>query len=325
MLKGVFMKKYLAEIFGLNVKIENWDGMSKLPLYLRNKREYFVLSMGNVQSVLMKNNSDNFNVSGFEKEMQEIEKYAEMSVILWLDAVSTYQRNALVKNRIPFIVPNSQIYVPELGMCLKEFCAGKREKVEKMTATTQFLLLYFIYQKKHEEKSQSEIAEYLNMSAMNVSRAVQELQELGLLESRKEGTSKVIKSVATGKELYQLSSGYLQSPVQKKIYVSLKYFDMDLPFAGETALAKKSMLNYPKCTVYAMDKKLLKDIPKEAIVEPKFMTDNDYVEIELWKYNPSIYTADEMVDIVSLVQSLKDVEDERVEMQIEEIMEKYKW
>ena len=319
------MKKYLAEIFGISVKIENWDGKSKLPLYLRNKREYFVLSMGNVQSVLMKNNSDNFNVSGFEKEMQEIEKYTEMSVILWLDAVSTYQRNALVKSRIPFIVPYSQIFAPELGMCLKEFCVGKREKVEKISATTQFLLLYFIYQKKHEEKSQSEIAEYLNMSAMNVSRAVQELKELGLLESRKEGTSKVIKSVATGKELYQLSSGYLQSPVQKKIYVSLKYFDMDLPFAGETALAKRSMLNYPKCTVFAMDKKLVKDIPQEAIVEPKLMTDNDYIEIELWKYNPSVYTSDEMVDIVSLVQSLKDVEDERVEMQIEEIMEEYKW
>ena len=55
------------------------------------------------------------------------------------------------------------------------------------------------------------------------------------------------------------------------------------------------------------------------------MVDNNYVEIELWTYNPSVYTSDEMVDIVSLVQSLKDVEDERVEMQIEEIMEKYKW
>ena len=319
------MKKYLAEIFGISVKIENWDGKSKLPLYLRNKREYFVLSMGNMQSVLMKNNSDNFNVSSFEKEMQEIEKYAEMSVILWLDVVSTYQRNALVKNGIPFIVPNSQIFVPELGMSLKEFCAGKREKVEKISAAAQFLLLYFIYQKKHEEKSQSKIAEYLNMSAMNVSRAVQELQELGLVESRKEGTSKVIKSVATGKELYQLSSEYLQSPVQKKIYVSLKYFDMDLPFAGETALAKKSMLNYPKCTVFAMDKKLVKNIPQEAIVEPKLMTDNDYIEIELWKYNPSVYISDEMVDIVSLVQSLKDVEDERVEMQLEEILEESEW
>lgn len=319
------MKKYLAEIFGLSVKIEEWGGKSKLPLYLRNKREYFVLSMGDVQSILVKNNSGNFNVSGFAKEMQEIEKYSEMSVILWLDAISTYQRNALIKNRIPFIVPNSQIYVPELGMSLKEFCAGKRERVEKMSAAAQFLLLYFIYQKKYEEKSQSEIAESLNMSAMNVSRAVRELQELGLLKTRREGTSKLIKAVAIGRELYQLSSVYLQSPVQKRIYVSLNYFDMSLPLAGETALAKQSMLNYPKCTVYAMDKKLVKDIPKEAIVEPKLLKDNDYVEIELWKYNPSVYASDEMVDIVSLVQSLKDVEDERVEMQIEDITEEYNW
>lgn len=319
------MKKYLAEIFGARVEIENWNGKNKLPLFLRNKREYFVLSLENVQSVLMKNNSDNFNVAVFKKEMQEIEKYAEMSVILWLDAVSTYQRNALIKNRIPFIVPNSQIYVPELGMSLKEFCAGKREKVEKLSASTQFLLLYFIYQKKQAERSQSDLAEYLNMSAMNVSRAVQELQELGLLETRKEGTSKIIKAVATGKELYQLSSVYLQSPVQKRIYVSLRNFDMNLPIAGETALAKKSLLNYPKCKVFAMDKKLLKNIPKEAIVEPKLMTGTDYVEIELWKYDPSVYAFDDVVDIVSLVQSLKNVENERIEIQVEEIMEEYKW
>ncbi len=319
------MKKYLAEIFGLSVKIESWDGKSRLPLYLRNKREYFVLSIGDVRSVLMKNASDHFNVAVFKKEMQEIEKYAEMSVILWLDAISTYQRNALIKNRISFIVPNSQIFVPELGMSLKEFCAGKREKAEKISAAAQFLLLYFIYQKKREEKSQSEMAEYLNMSAMNVSRAVRELHDLGLLESRKEGAGKVIRPVATGEELYRLSKGHLQSPVQKKIYVSLKHFDMDLPFAGETALAKKSMLNYPKCTVFAMDKKLVKDIPQETVVKPELIEDDDYIEIELWKYNPSIYAADEMVDIVSLVQSLKDTEDERVEMQLEEMMEEYRW
>ena len=34
---------------------------------------------------------------------------------------------------------------------------------------------------------------------------------------------------------------------------------------------------------------------------------------------------DDMVDVVSLVQSLKDVDDERVEMQIEEVMEEYRW
>ena len=93
------MKRYLEEIFGLRVKIEHWDGIRKLPLYLRNKREYFVLSIGDIQRVLMKNTSDNFSVSGFEKEMQEIEKLSGIPVILWLDAISTYQRNALIKGR----------------------------------------------------------------------------------------------------------------------------------------------------------------------------------------------------------------------------------
>lgn len=100
---------------------------------------------------------------------------------------------------------------------------------------------------------------------------------------------------------------------------------MDLPYAGETALAKQSILNFPECTVFAMDKKISKNIPQEHLVEPKLMSDSDYVEIELWKYNPAVFVTDEMVDIVSLVQSLKGVDDERVEMQIEKIMEEYKW
>lgn len=319
------MKKYLNDIFGISVKIEEWDGRKKLPLYLRNKREYYVAYMENLQCILMKNNSDNFIISGFEKEMCEIEKIAGMSVVLWLDAVSTYQRNALIKNRISFIVPNSQVYVPELGMCIKELCAGKREKVEKLSAIAQYLLLYFIYKEKQEEISQSEIMNYLNMSAMNVSRAVLELQELGLLETRKEGTRKLVKATAINKELYQLSREYLQSPVQKVIYVTSKYFDIELPYAGETALAKRSMLNFPKCTVYAMDKKKSKNIPKEYLIDPKLVADSDYVEVELWKYNPETFAIDGMVDIVSLKESLKDIEDERVEMQMKEILEEYKW
>ena len=160
---------------------------------------------------------------------------------------------------------------------------------------------------------------------MNVSRAIQELLELGLLVARRDGTHKMIEAVACGRELYQLSCKYLQSPVQKKIYVSSQFYNVTLPMAGETALAKKSMLNDPKCMVYAMDKKRLKEIPQEAIVKPQFVLGNDYVEIELWKYNPSAYMMDDMVDVVSLVQSLKDVDDERVEMQIEEVMEEYRW
>ena len=47
------MNKYLSDIFGVNVKIENWDGKLQLPLYLRNKREYYMLSLGERQSILI--------------------------------------------------------------------------------------------------------------------------------------------------------------------------------------------------------------------------------------------------------------------------------
>lgn len=319
------MEKYLADIFGLSVKIKKWDGESRLPLYLRNKKEYFVISFGDMRSILMKNTSDNFNVSVFKKEMEEIEKYSGMQVVLWLDAVSTYQRNALINNRISFIVPYSQFYVPEFGICLKEFCAGKRKKVEKISAMAQFLLLYFIYLKKREAKSQSELGKCLEMSAMGISRAVQELQDIDLLEIRKDGTRKIVEAVDNGRGLYQLSSKYLQSPVQKRIYVDSRSFDMNLPVAGETALAKQSILNYPKHMVYAMDKKRIKDIPQEYIVEPKMVAECSYVEIELWKYNPLVYARNGLVDIVSLAESFKETDDERVEMQMEEVMEKYIW
>ena len=89
------MKKYLSDIFGVNVKIENWDGKLQLPLYLRNKREYYMLSLGERQSILMKNESGYFNVASFEKEIKKIEKYAKMPVVLRHFAISDWLFSSL--------------------------------------------------------------------------------------------------------------------------------------------------------------------------------------------------------------------------------------
>jgi len=45
----------------------------------------------------------------------------------------------------------------------------------------------------------------------------------------------------------------------------------------------------------------------------------------LWKYNPDLFVKDGMVDVISLALSMKNVEDERVEEQIMEMLEDYKW
>lgn len=97
------MINYLHEIFGLDVKIENWGGKNKLPLYLRNKRDYFVLSIGKAQSILMKNSSGNFNVSVFEKETKEIEKLSGMTVVLSeiFSQLSLFYRHIILLSTFP--------------------------------------------------------------------------------------------------------------------------------------------------------------------------------------------------------------------------------
>lgn len=319
------MIKYLDEIFGIKAEIKEWEGKRKLPIYLRSKREYYVLSMEEKSNLLLKTSSENFNMTAFQSQIQQLKQYTNLSVILWFESISTYQRQALIKNRIPFIIPNSQIYVPEWGACLKERYSDFKIKQEKLTAMGQYLLLYLIYQNEIVKSSQSELAVKTNMSAMKVSRAVQELVQLGLVTVQNDGNRKIVKTVARGKELYTLAEDYFKSPIQKKIFVDYDEEYLELPLAGEDALANRSMLNPPKHRVVALEKKKADRIPSERKVDPKWISDSNYIEIELWRYDPSMFVKEGMVDVISLLYSLDGVDDERVEMQMEEMMEEYKW
>lgn len=116
---------------------------------------------------------------------------------------------------------------------------NEREKRQNTSNDPVFASLFYLSKEEGRKEPIGGLPKCLNMSAMNVSRAIQELQELGLLVARRDGTHKMIEAVACGRELYQLSCKYLQSPVQKKIYVSSQFYNVTLPMAGETALAKR--------------------------------------------------------------------------------------
>ncbi len=45
-------------------------------------------------------------------------------------------------------------------------------------------------------------------------------------------------------------------------------------------------------------------------------------QIELWRYNPTIISGEHCADAISLALSLAQLQDERVEMAVEEILEK---
>lgn len=319
------MMEYLEELLGMKVTMNTWDKTAEFPVYLLREREYYLLQIEEQLCIVVKVLSQEFSLSTFQKQIQKLETYTDKNIILWLDDITTYQRQALVKNKLAFIVPNSQMYVPFLGMCFRERMQNKVTKIEKLTAMAQFILLYIIYNPNKEAYTQAEIATKLNISAMNVSRGIAELSGLQLVTAESIGRSKYVKAVTYGKKLYELSKEYMQSPIQKKVYVLREIAYMDFLVAGEEALAMKTMLNPPRRTIRALDKKKIDIIPEDASVDPNWELDKDYIELELWKYNPECLGVQDAVDVISLALSLQDETDERIEEQIEEMMEEYRW
>lgn len=49
------------------------------------------------------------------------------------------------------------------------------------------------------------------------------------------------------------------------------------------------------------------------------------IQLELWKYDPFLFSETDVVDPVSLICSLMEEEDERVEMCLQECLEGIKW
>jgi len=320
----MLMLYYLNETLGLSAKESEWITAKKLPLYLRNGREYSVLEINTFQVLVISINESSFNLSAFKKQMHKLKEYWQGEIVLCFKKLTNYQRKALIEQGLPFIVPGSQIYVPFLGIVLQEKREKQRKAISRFTPSSQVLFLYLLYyQNNGSHLSKADIARKLGISAMNVTRAVQELEELGFVKTKKSGRKDYVSLVDQKKEAYEKALPYMIDPVQKKIFVNHQDEFDALPLCGESALSEKTMLNMPAViskAIYKKDYKAMKDV---EIVDPAWSVESDYIELEVWKYDPKLFGKNGVVDEVSLVASLSAIKDERVEMMVEEMMEAY--
>lgn len=103
-----------------------------------------------------------------------------------------------------------------------------------------------------------ELAKELNLSAMTVLRALDELQRLGFVSCEiggQTGRKKVFKTIDK-KEYYRLGRDYLTNLVKKSLYVSEILKDVKTYKSGLTALGEQTMLGEPDGEVYAFSGKM---------------------------------------------------------------------
>lgn len=312
------------KIFGENISVHKLEEKPNIALFL-SKRTMYQIKIYGISFVLIEIRSDEkFGAVALKKQMGVYEDKLQSNIAFSFYTITKTQRNSLIRHRIPFVALPEQIYLPFFGVVLSNhFREPKEIKKEKMMPVTQQLFLYLLYQK-DVSILKSSAANALGLTRTSITRASDQLLEMSLIEQEKKGKEIHMKLIHGSRESIEIAKPYMISPVQSKVTINKSDFRKKLLYAGETALSGYSMLNPPQVSEVAVYKATIdkNDLHK---VDAKWSDPDSIITVELWKYDPLLFSFSDRVDPVSLACSLKDNEDERVEMAIDEMMEEHTW
>lgn len=330
---------YINETLGTNA-LENPISnkfLGNLPMYITQAYKLYDAILFDKNIVLVEQiNEGDFSILQTEKHLQLIRNGIGKTVVLVLEKLQSYNRKRLIEKGINFIVPDKQLFLPELLINLNESYAQPKTKLKNksLMPSSQFLLLFHIIHRnnnwKIEGHSFKEIAKKLDYTPMAVSYAVDDLKNHDLIEVTGE-KEKYIKFNIQRSELWHIveQENLLSNPVLKTVFVDELPYNVFMLKANASALPEYTSINPSKQHYYAIDKNKFYELQKNNAL----LNTNDRegkFAIEVWKYNP-VTLLDEfpvnnaVVDPLSLYLSLKDNHDERIDMALEQIIEKYTW
>ena len=303
----------IDHIFGLSIRYEPWDNKSILPLYIVNSYQFYTAYIENIRCIMIIPIDELPTLPSLKKQIQKIRVIDDVPIVLYSKTISFYRRKSLLENHIPFMT-DKQVFLPFIGTLLVD--EKETEKIkDKFVYSTQLLFLAYMYN--HEKKVYvSDLSKSLPFSAMTLSRAVKQLDMTDLFLVYKDGVNKVIESKYSYKELFERIQYYLLTPVRQVGYMDQSLVTDFMVLAGESALSEMSMLNPSRIRTYAVYEK---DFDKTQLID-ELIDPDVQVKVEIWAYDPQLFSHTNIADTLSIVLSLKENKDERIEKILEDIL-----
>ena len=302
----------LTSIFGISIKYEAWNYQDSLPVYIAGSYDFRTACIGNKRCIMLTPTEELVTLPALKKQIAKIQQIDNVPVVFELATISNYRRKSFIENNIPFITAK-QIFLPFIGTMLTDEKEPKK-MTGKFVYSTQQLFLFYLYSKK-KRLYISEAGKVLPFTAMTLTRAVKQLEATGLFLVAKDGVNKFIESKYSRYELFEKTKVYLTTPVRKAGYIDKTQITENMVFAGDTVLSEKTMLNPSRVVTYAISEK---DYDKTLLT--KELVDPDkQVRLELWAYNPKQFSENNSADDISVVLSLGDTDDERIEEAVNEL------
>ncbi|MEZ5070940.1 MAG: hypothetical protein R2751_08220 [Bacteroidales bacterium] len=331
------IKNYLVRVLGVDVHIEmsatnvEWD----LPLHIRSSyRIHRTHLFGRTVLMLEPIEDERFRVSLIFANLEEVRKRSGYSVVLLLSHCSSIQRSRLIEKKIGFIVPGTQLYLPEFLVDLREVFPTKKANGIRLSPSSQFLLTFHLLHSSDRIEFASHnykfISEWTGYSPMAITLAAENLKELDLIDVLGKKDKHMIFKLEK-RELWQrvLSAGLLRTPVKESIFVDQFPERMRLLRSNVSALSDYSDLDSGMQEHFAISSFDYQTIKRGNAFKNLNREEGKFC-LEVWKYHPgriwgNAESIHKVVDPISLYASMQDSDDARVEMALEQMIQEIQW
>jgi DNA-binding MarR family transcriptional regulator len=319
-------KRYLKETLDIDAHPKQWPETGNLPIFLRNIYAFFEVRILGVRCLAMAAmDKAEQTPATIQKHMLRVRKKWRDEIIYVQQKVTAYNRKRLIQHKIPFVVPLNQMYLPFLGIDLREHFKNIRATEASFSPSTQVVVLYYLFCKDQLRLTPKILANELGYSIMTMTRALDELDGLGLGTIAMEGRERVLRFNRDKKQVWETALERLRSPVKKRLWVKA-FSNKPLGVkAGLSALAHYSNLAEPANPVLALAGKQWKKVKTTDNVMILDIAEPNASELEVWSYSPALFGKNRVVDRLSLFLSMREYNDERVQSALEALMEQVEW
>lgn len=303
------------DILGLTINLKKWNKEKQLPLFILNDFLIQKAIINDIECLALTPKGDLPTLPAFKKQISIIKEIENVPIFLQIDVISSFRRQNLLKNKIPFILKDKIVYLPFMATYLTN-AQYEDKNVEKISLATQLLFTWILYRNTNKYYV-SDAVESLGFSNMTLTRAYRQLCATQLFEKHKDGRKIFLTTNLSKVDLFNKMRPYLQSPFYTQGYILKKEITKDMIPAGEFAFSQYTYINPPNLKTYAIEKKHIKNIK----LQREYYSYDEQVELQIWKYNPLIFSQNKKtVDTISLIISLSGNIDERLEKEIEKLL-----
>ena len=300
---------------------DNAEIFKKLPLKFRGNYELFSVYQDSVEWIIAKPKKE-LRLNALRYDRSQIEKTAGLNCALYFNKLNYYTKETMLNEGIPFILEGKQVFLPFLGMLLSEKDDRRLVPVHTISFLTQKLILCALYEKWNDMNA-TKIAEKLGVTKMSVSRCLDEIEYLDIKILDKSGKTRKVSVSEEIRVLWEEIKLVLRNPVISRFQLA-EDIRLDKK-AGISALCEFSMLSDNVYPTYAVTKGDLKETNIKIIRQISIGEEIGCEVLELGYFIE--YNGKMVQDPLSVMLSLsaEDLEDERVQICIEEMLEEYVW